>query len=57
VLRDTQRVQSLAATDLQTTIQKRLPLAVVQQALEAYRNNITAGKVLLVANPKEARVD
>lgn len=49
-LGDIRRVQQLAATDLQSTIQKRLPLFDVQQAIEVYRNNPTAGKVLLIAD-------
>jgi len=49
----TQRVNQLATSALQTTVQKRLPLSAAQQALHIYRNNMTAGKVLLVANPAE----
>lgn len=57
VLRDTQRVRRLGATDLQTTIQKRLPLSAAQQAVEIYQNNMTAGKVLLVADQRSAWMD
>ncbi len=57
VLRDMRRVQRLAAKELQTTIQKRLPLAAAQQAVELSRSNPTAGKVLLVADPEKVRVD
>jgi NADPH:quinone reductase-like Zn-dependent oxidoreductase len=50
-LRDIRRVQQLGATDLQSTVQKRLPLSAVQQAVKLYQNNPTAGKVLLVVDP------
>ncbi len=50
---DTQRINRFTTTALQTTVQKRLPLSAVQEALEIYRRNMTAGKVLLVANPAE----
>lgn len=53
ILRDTSRVQQLAGTDLQTTVQKRLPLSAVQQGLDLYQRSMTAGKVLLVANPSD----
>ena len=56
-LKDTRRVQQLAKTDLRTAVQKRLPLSAVQQALEIYQNDMTAGKVLLVANPLEVSLD
>ncbi len=49
-LRDTWRVQRLARTSLQTAVQKRLPLSAVEEGLELYRANMTAGKVLLVAD-------
>jgi NADPH:quinone reductase-like Zn-dependent oxidoreductase len=52
-LRVTQRVKKLAAEALQTAVQKRLPLSAVQEALEIYESNMTAGKVLLVANPEK----
>jgi NADPH:quinone reductase-like Zn-dependent oxidoreductase len=56
-LRDTQRVKQLATEALQTNVQKRLPLSAAQQALQIYQGNMTAGKVLLVANPKEVPLD
>jgi len=56
-LRDIRRVQQLGATDLQSTVQKRLPLSAVQSAVKLYQNNPTAGKVLLVADSKKIRVD
>lgn len=48
ILRDGWRVQRLAPTILQTTIQKRFPLTGVQQAIDLYQANPTAGKVLLL---------
>jgi NADPH:quinone reductase len=48
ILWDGWRVQRLAPKILQTTIQKRFPLTEVQQALELYQANPTAGKVLLL---------
>jgi NADPH:quinone reductase-like Zn-dependent oxidoreductase len=44
------QVQRLAANELHTTIQGRYPLDQVQEALELYQANPTAGKVLLVPN-------
>ncbi len=49
----TRRVKQLASSALQTTVQKKLPLSAAQQALHIYQTNMTAGKVLLVANPAE----
>ena len=51
------QVQSLLATDLQTPVHKRLPLAAVQQGVETYRGNMSGGKILLVANPQEVMLD
>jgi NADPH:quinone reductase len=50
VLMVTRRVQRLAATELQTTLQRRFPLSAATQAIELYQTNPTAGKVLLVAD-------
>ena len=50
VFLDMQRVQRLAAHELQTTIHKRLPLSEVLQAIVLYQTNPTAGKILLVAD-------
>jgi NADPH2:quinone reductase len=47
------QVQNLASAELQTTFQKRLPLSAVQEGLELYQKNMTAGKILLVIDPKE----
>jgi NADPH2:quinone reductase len=47
------QVQSLADAELQTTFQKRLPLSAAQEGLELYQQNMTAGKILLVIDPRE----
>ena len=51
------QVQALLATDLQSPVHKRLPLSAAQQALEMYAGNMTAGKVLLVADPQAVTLD
>jgi len=56
-LQISQQAQSLLGTDLQTPIHKRLPMASAQEALETYISNMSAGKVLLVANPQEVALD
>lgn len=53
VLQIAQQAQKLLSADLQVTFQKRLPLSAVQEGLEMYRKNMTAGKILLVIDPKE----
>jgi hypothetical protein len=45
------RAQSLLATDLRTPIVSRLPLEQAQFGLDAYIGAMSAGKVLLVADP------
>ncbi len=57
VLQLSRQVQSILATDLQSSIRRRLPLSAAQQALETYINNMSAGKMLLVANPQEVALD
>ena len=52
-----QQAQALLGTGLQSPIHKRFPLASAQEALETYVNNMSAGKVLLVANPQEVALD
>ena len=52
-LRLSRQAQSLLAADLQSPIHQRLPLSAAAQGLETYLNNMTAGKILLVANPEE----
>ncbi len=45
-----QRVQSLLRTDLRSPIHQRVPLAAAQEGLEMYMKQMSAGKVLLVAD-------
>lgn len=47
------RVQRLAMKELKTDIQKRFRLSEVQEALELYQMNPTAGKVLLLADSRK----
>jgi len=49
-LRDIRRVRMFGSTDLQSTIQRRLPLSEAQHAVDIYQSNMTAGKVLLIAD-------
>lgn len=56
-LRDVRRVRQWGDSDLKSSIHKRMPLSAAQLALEMYRNNMTAGKVLLVADSKNVRLD
>jgi NADPH:quinone reductase-like Zn-dependent oxidoreductase len=51
------RAQALLGTDLQSPVHKRLPLAAAQEGVEMYMRDMTAGKILLVANPLEVRLD
>lgn len=53
ILQFTRRVQKLAQSELTTTFQKRIPFTSVQEGLELYQKNMTAGKVLLVIDPDE----
>jgi NADPH2:quinone reductase len=53
VLRDVYKIRQWGSTDLQTHVQKRFPLTEVNQAITLYQSNMTGGKVLLVADPKE----
>jgi NADPH2:quinone reductase len=57
VLQLSRQVQSMVATDLQSPIQRRLPLSAAQQALGTYIQNMSAGKMLLVTNPQEVALD
>lgn len=57
VLQLSRQAQSLLATDLKSPIHKRVPLAAAQQGLETYVNHMSAGKILLVANPQEVTLD
>jgi NADPH:quinone reductase-like Zn-dependent oxidoreductase len=51
------QAQSLLGTDLHSPIHKRLPLAAAQEGLDTYIHHMSAGKILLVANPQEVRLD
>jgi len=57
VLKLSQQAQSLLATDLQSRIHKRFPLSAAQKGIETYVNYMSAGKILLVANPQEVTLD
>jgi NADPH2:quinone reductase len=57
VLQFSGQAQSLLGTDLQSPIHKRFPLAEAQKGLETYVNHMSAGKILLVANPQEITLD
>lgn len=57
VLQLSRQAQSLVGTDLQSPIHKRFPLASAQQALETYVKDMGAGKILLVADPQQVKVD
>lgn len=48
VLSAAQQVQRLARTELQSKVRQRLPLSSVEEALDLYQKDMTAGKVLLV---------
>lgn len=56
-LRDIRRLRQWGASDLQSSIHKRMPLSAAPLAVEVYRMSMTAGKVLLVADPKKIRLD
>ena len=57
VLQLSGQAQSLLATDLQSPIHKRFSLAEAQKGLEMYIKHMSAGKILLVANPQEVALD
>ena len=56
ILSISQQAQKLLGADLNSKIQKRLPLPSVQEGLELYQKNMTAGKVLIVIDPKEVSI-
>ena len=56
-LRDLWQAQRMANSALKTTIRKRFPMAAVQEAIDLYRSNMTAGKVLLVADSEAVACD
>jgi len=49
-IRDVWSVPRLAAGPLQTVVHRRLPLSAAPEAVAAYKSDMTAGKVLLVAD-------
>ncbi len=57
VLQLSQQAQSLLTTDLNSPIHKHFPLTKAQQGLEMYVSNMSAGKILLVANPQEVALN
>jgi NADPH:quinone reductase-like Zn-dependent oxidoreductase len=48
VLSAAQQVQKLARTELRSKVRRRLPLSSVEEALDLYQKDMTAGKVLLM---------
>ena len=46
------QAQSLLGSELQSPIHQRFPLAAAQTGLETYLHQMSAGKILLVANPQ-----
>ncbi len=57
ILQLARRVQALLPTDLYSPIHKRIPLAQAQAGIETYIDHMSAGKVLLVADPREVTLD
>jgi hypothetical protein len=51
-MRDIRTIRRWGATSLRTQVQKRFPLTEVNDAVALYQSNMTAGKVLLVSDPK-----
>lgn len=51
-LRLTGRAQRLLGSSLGTRVRRRLPLSAAAEALRAYRDDMGAGKILLVADPE-----
>jgi NADPH:quinone reductase-like Zn-dependent oxidoreductase len=49
------KAQRLLRTHLGTRVQQRLPLSSAREAVALYENNMSGGKVLLVANGEEIR--
>ncbi len=46
-IKTTRKIQSLIGKELGTTIQKKLPIEKINEALDLYQNNMSKGKVLL----------
>jgi NADPH:quinone reductase-like Zn-dependent oxidoreductase len=57
ILQLSQQAQSLVATELRSPIYKYFRLGDAQKALETYINQMSAGKILLVADPEEVRLE
>jgi len=57
LLQLSQQAQSLLDTDLQSPVHKRFPLAEAQEGLKTYVDNMSAGKILLVADPNEVKLN
>ncbi len=57
LLFDFRKVQRLATSELQTNVQKRLPLSAARQAIDVYLKDMTAGKILLILDPEQIPVD
>ena len=56
-LKDVHAIRQWGATDLRSHVQKRFPLNEVAQAITHYQGNMTAGKVLLVADQQDVPLD
>jgi NADPH2:quinone reductase len=56
VIQLSQQVQSLMGSDLQTFVQQRFPLSATMQGVDQYVLNMSAGKILLVADQQEIRL-
>ena len=57
ILQLSRQAQSLLGTDLGSPVHKRFPLAAAQKGLEMYVSDMSAGKILLVADPREVMLD
>lgn len=57
ILQLSQQAQSLVATELRSPIYKHFRLGDAQEAIETYMNQMSAGKILFVADPEEVRLE
>ena len=57
ILLAARRAQQLLTDELLPVVQRRLPLSRAAEGLALYTNQMTAGKVLLVANPEAVTLD
>jgi NADPH2:quinone reductase len=55
-VRDVVRVQRLVGSELGSPLCRKVPLAEAQAAIESYRRDMSAGKILLVADPEQVRL-